>query len=210
MLNQGGALEKEVVDRVPEIIRKGEAELFTYQLENDLQMHCGGQAEIYIEPLKPSNQLLIFGAGHVGKAVANYASGLGFRITMVDERKEVFDDSSGKSFSFINDEYKNALKHIDFNERIFIVVLTPQHAYDEMITGYCAKKPFAYLGMIGSKRKVKLAREKFLSEYGCTEEQVNRIDMPIGIKFDAQTPEEIAISIIAKLIDVKNKQTLLD
>ena len=201
----GGALEKEVIDKVPEILAGREPELFSYELGDDLQMHCGGKADIYIEPILPSNQLLIFGAGHVGKSVAKYASGLGFQITMVDERKEIFEEIHDLSITIINDNYEKTLKNIVFNERLYIVVLTPQHIFDEMITGYCAQHSFAYLGMIGSKRKVKLAREKFLKDGILNEEQIDRIDMPIGIKFEVQTPEEIAISIIAKLIDVKNK-----
>jgi xanthine dehydrogenase accessory factor len=84
------------------------------------------------------------------------------------------------------------------------VVTTPKHEFDEQVTAICARKKFRYLGMIGSKRKVAAAKQNYLSKGQLTETEIEKIDMPIGIKFNAQTPEEIAISILAKLIDVKN------
>jgi xanthine dehydrogenase accessory factor len=86
------------------------------------------------------------------------------------------------------------------------VVVTPRHIFDEEILAVVAKKPHAYLGMIGSSRKVETLKKRFLEEKILTPEELGKIDMPIGIKFKADTPQEIAISILAKLIDVRNSR----
>ena len=85
-----------------------------------------------------------------------------------------------------------------------MVIVTPKHLYDEDILAVVARKPHAYLGMIGSNRKVDLIKKRFLEENILTWEEFVKIDMPIGIRFNAETPQEIAISILAKLIDVRN------
>jgi len=201
----GGNLEKEVIDKAYEAIEQNYPVKFTYELMKDLSMHCGGKAEVYIEPLIPMNKIVLFGAGHVGKAVAEFASRLGFHVTVYDERKETIDQLNIEGVTAIHDQYESALQDLIFDERTYIVVVTPQHAHDEKITAFCAKKPYAYLGMIGSKKKVAMAKERFREEFGLTQEEIDKINMPIGIPFAAQLPEEIAISIIAKIIDVKNK-----
>jgi xanthine dehydrogenase accessory factor len=104
----------------------------------------------------------------------------------------------------ICEDFAIAVNKLNFDRHSFIVILTPKHAYDEEVLALCAKREFAYLGMIGSKTKVALARKRLIEEKILNQRELDKVDMPIGIKFNAQTPEEIAISILAKLIDVKN------
>jgi xanthine dehydrogenase accessory factor len=140
----------------------------------------------------------------VGRAVAKLATEFGFRITIFDQRKEIFDSINLPEAMFIIKDYFEAILETDFDRNTYIVVTTPQHTYDEQITGIVATKPHAYVGMIGSKKKVTYLKTRFLENQVLTQEQIEDIDMPIGIPFTAETPEEIAVSIIAKLIDVKN------
>jgi len=200
----GGSIEYNVIGKALEVIKSNNPKKFTFNLENDLDMTCGGYVEVYIEPVFPLPKLFIFGAGHVGKAVAEFASKTGFEITLFDEREDVFKENSIQNTTFIQGNYFEEIEKVNFDDNTFIVVTTPKHAYDEEITAICAKKPHAYLGMIGSKRKVSTAKKVFLEKRGLTQNEIDSIDMPIGLKFAAQTPEEIAISIVAKLIDVKN------
>ncbi len=200
----GGSLEMKVISDARNVMAKNQPQKFTYDLEDDLSMHCGGTAEVYIEPIIPELNLYIFGAGHIGKVLAKFASGFGFRIILIDHREEITDKIDLPEVELIRDEYANAARKLEFNPNDYIVIVTPKHAYDEEVLAICAKKSFAYLGMIGSKTKVALARKRLLEEKILTEDEINKADMPIGIKFNAQTPEEIAISILAKLIDVKN------
>jgi xanthine dehydrogenase accessory factor len=101
-------------------------------------------------------------------------------------------------------EFVKAAETLETNENTFLVVTTPKHKYDEEVTGILAAKSFKYLGMIGSKKKVALAIQNYKKRKTLTDTQIQNINMPIGIPFNAQTPEEIAVSILAKLIDVKN------
>ncbi|MBC8486050.1 MAG: XdhC family protein [Bacteroidetes bacterium] len=204
----GGSLELKVIDDALEVITKGIPAKFSYELDDDLSMNCGGDAEVYIEPVLPQQQLFIFGSGHIGKALVRYAPDFGFAITIIDNREGLDKEFDQNKIRFLNIEYIEAAKEIEFTEQSFIVIVTPKHAYDEDVLAICAKKQFAYLGMIGSKNKVALARKRMLSENILTEEELDKVDMPIGIKFNAQTPEEIAISILAKLIDRKNRKNL--
>lgn len=202
----GGSLEMQVIKDALEVIEGNRAQKFSYDLGDDLAMNCGGYAEVYIEPLLPQQQLYIFGAGHIGKILAKYASDFGFSVILIDKREEIKKDDSLKFTQLNQRDYTEAAKEIEFNDQSYIVIVTPKHKYDEEILEIVAKKPTAYVGMIGSKNKIAKARERILKEKILTEEELNKVDMPIGIKFNAQTPEEIAISILAKMIDVKNSR----
>lgn len=200
----GGSLELRVAEDAKEIMKGSVARKFSYDLGEDLSMNCGGYAEVYIEPILPQQQLYIFGAGHIGKVLAKYSPDFGFAVTLIDNREGIENDFGQTSLNLDTRIYSEAAQNINFNDQSFIVIVTPKHKYDEEILEIVAKKPAAYIGMIGSKNKVAKAKERFLKEKILSEEELNKIDMPIGVKFNAQTPEEIAISILAKMIDAKN------
>lgn len=200
----GGAVEKEVASRASEIIASGKPQKISFQLEEDLTMQCGGFMEVYIEPINLAQKLHIFGAGHIGKALSCFAKELDFWVTVIDPRDTIFQDPCFQHCKCINHDYFQAIEEIIFDLNTYIVIVTPKHAYDEEILLRVARKPHAYLGMLGSKRKVETATRRFLEEKLLTPEEINQIDMPIGIKFKVETPQEIAISILARLIDVRN------
>ncbi len=200
----GGSLELKVIEDARKVIIQNQPQKFNYDLEDDLSMHCGGTAEVYIEPIVPQLKLFIFGAGHIGKALIKYTSDFGFRVTLIDHREELMEKFKPSGIELICEDYLSAIQKLNFDKDTYIVIVTPKHAFDEEVLAACAKLPFAYLGMIGSKTKVILARKRLLEEKNLTQQELDNVDMPIGIKFNAQTPEEIAISIVAKLIDVKN------
>ena len=200
----GGNIEFQAIEFCAEVLEKGLPATKRYKLEEDLSMSCGGLVELYFEPVKPKINVHIFGAGHIGKNVARYASELGFRVILIDNRQEIYDKNEDVSILFVNDEYPAAIESLNFNDRTFSVIVTHKHLYDEEILRTLVQKPFAYLGMIGSKRKVAEIKQRLIDSGDIDQAIIEKIDMPIGIKFNAQTPKEIAISIIAKLIDVKN------
>lgn len=200
----GGSLELRVAEDAIKVIKKSKAQKFSYDLGDDLSMNCGGYAEVYVEPILPQQQLYIFGAGHIGKVLAKYGPDFGFAVTLIDNREGIDNDINKDLVNLDSRTYAEAAKDINFNDQSYIVIVTPKHKYDEEILEICAKKPNAYIGMIGSKTKVAKAKERILKENILTENELENVDMPIGIKFNAQTPEEIAISILAKMIDVKN------
>ena len=203
----GGSVEKEVAEKAVVLIKSGKPEKCTFSLEKDLGMHCGGYMEVYIEPICPLKKLYIFGAGHIGKALAKFAKELDFAITLFDPRDGIFHDKEFLSYTCINEYYFKAIDNAAFDENTFCVIVTPKHTFDEEILAKIAKKKTAYVGMIGSTRKVEILKKRFIEEKLLTKKELENIDMPIGIKLAAETPQEIAVSIIAKVIDVRNSES---
>ena len=202
----GGAIEKQVIDDALEAIRTQKPMKKFYQLEEDLGMECGGSVEVYIEPIGRRPDLYIFGAGHVGKALAGFAHQVGYEITLLDFRAINFTEEEKEKYRFIHGDYFETMDMLDFDENSYIAIMSPTHEHDFELLARMGKKPFAYLGMIGSKRKVAKARERLLSEKNYTQEEIDAVDMPMGLPMAAETPEEIAISILGKMIDVRNKK----
>ncbi|OFY66521.1 MAG: hypothetical protein A3H98_10115 [Bacteroidetes bacterium RIFCSPLOWO2_02_FULL_36_8] len=199
----GGELEKKVIESALEVIKTKKPVICKHELLQDHGMCCGGTVEIYIEPIQKIMNLYIFGAGHIGKTLARFASELDFSVTLIDEREDAFNPIENKDIKIIHKNHHLAFKQLEFAKNTFIAIITHSHLYDREILAYCLKHPFAYLGMIGSQRKVKMTGKMFLSGNIAGEEELKRIDMPMGIDIKAQTPEEIAISILAKMIRVR-------
>jgi len=204
----GGSIEKKVTQQAILSIKNRKLVNESFALENDLDMICGGNVQVFIEPMISAPKLFIFGMGHVGSAVAKLASQFGFELYLIDHRPDSFSDFENDNFNKIEAEYLDAIETLPFDNTSFIVVTTPKHAFDENVSSRCAKQEHLYLGVIGSKRKVATMKNNFLKNKVLTEKEIAAIDMPIGIPFHAETPEEIALSIVAKLIDVKNRNLL--
>ncbi len=201
----GGNLEKKVIENAIEQIKKNEPGLFKHDLLHQHSMCCGGTVTIYIEPIMKKKRLYIFGAGHTGVALADFASSMDFEIFMIDDRKEYLDQVTNQEVNKLHASYSEVLTALPFDENTYAVILTYEHSIDRDILSYCIGQPHAYLGMIGSNRKVKLTKKMFLEGGIATEEQLENIDMPMGVDIEAEGPKEIAISILAKLIQVKNE-----
>jgi xanthine dehydrogenase accessory factor len=200
----GGMVEKMVIDDAMVLLEKpAEVLLKSYDLTRDSHMHCGGNMEVFFEPIGNKSQLYIFGSGHVGNALAGMASWLGFNVTLFDNREEMRGTNPPGTKQIIGD-YHQLAEELMPGTNDYLVSLTHGHAFDEEVVAACANKAFAYIGMIGSRKKVALAKKRFAEEFNIPENLIERIDMPIGIPINAETPAEIAVSILAKLIDVKN------
>ena len=201
----GGDLEKKVIENAQQVIQTQKAELFEHKLVQDHGMCCGGTVQIFIEPIMNTKKLYIFGAGHTGKALAQFAQFLDFEITLIDDRIELIDELNlDNSVHIIEKAHLIALKELSFNENTYIAVMTHNHQFDKEIVAYCGKQPHAYLGMIGSQRKIEMTKKAFSVGEILTDKEMENIDSPIGLKINAETPEEIAISVLGKIIEVKN------
>ncbi|MPM08220.1 hypothetical protein SDC9_54532 [bioreactor metagenome] len=201
----GGSIEKEAIEEARNMIGSDVPQVKSYNLANDLEMHCGGRMTVYFEPLLQQPELVIFGAGHVGKALARLASISGFKISVADNREGICSSWPQGLATSYEMPFEEAAEKIRFHSNSYIVVTTYKHSFDSEVVALLKDKPKKYLGMIGSKRKVDIARKQFSEEFGMTKEQIDFIDMPIGVDIACETPEDIAVSILAKLIDVKNK-----
>ncbi len=201
----GGEVERIVIQDALSVIRDGRAKFCRHDLLHQHNMCCGGTMEIYIEPIVQAERLYIFGAGHTGHALARHATALNFEVVIIDDRKEFLDKIDVEGVNKLHMHYSNALPLLPFNDRTYVCIMTYSHPYDRDILAYCMKKDTAYTGMIGSQRKVEITRKMFLQSGIGSDEEISKVDMPMGLSISAETPDEIAISILAKMIAVRRK-----
>ncbi len=159
---------------------------------------------VFIDPLRLSFPLYIFGAGHVAQFLSKLAKIADFHITVIDDREEFanterFPDAD----AIIVGDFPDAANYLDFTGNEYVAILTRGHEYDAAVLGETIRKPAKYVGMIGSRRKVKIILDH-MREGGLDEKTIRSIHAPIGIPINAETPEEIAISIVAELVSVRN------
>lgn len=197
----GGALEHKVVEDAREQLRLCEPKTFNYPLGPLLGQCCGGEVDVFIEPVLPAKKIVVFGAGHIAEKLIPMLKELKFSITLVDEREDRINlPAFAISDQRLNELPQDALKEIKFSDDLYLVILTHAHIHDEEIVQYCLDKPFKYLGLIGSKTKWEKFRARYKSR-GFADEQLSRVTTPIGLKIKSETPFEIAVSIVAQLID---------
>jgi xanthine dehydrogenase accessory factor len=201
----GGYFEKQVIRDAIEVIKTSKPRQVKYDLVHQLGMCCGGTLEVYIEPVMKKNTLYIFGAGHTGQALAKYALDFEFEIFLIDDRKEYIEQCHLPDVNKMNLGFSDAIRFLPFNKQTYIAILTYDHRIDREIAAYCCKKEFAYLGMIGSRRKAEMTKKLFIESGAGTEVDFNKIHTPIGMDINAESPEEIAVSIISEIIKIKNK-----
>lgn len=204
----GGHFEKVVIADALDQIQKNEPRLFEHHLLQEHEMCCGGTVKVFIEPQMKKKKLFIFGAGHVGAVVARLASYMDFEISVIDDREECLANLEAEHIIKIHSDFKEALPQLVFDEDSFIVIMTYDHEVDRAILAHSIQQPHAYLGCIGSRRKIIVAKKMLLSNHVATASEIDRVDMPIGFDIGAEGPEEIAISIMAKLIAVKNRKAV--
>jgi xanthine dehydrogenase accessory factor len=161
----------------------------------------------FIEPVIPSPRLVIAGAGHIGRALSQIGSMLDFEVTVIDDRPE-FANAENIPYAnyIINGDIGNAIEKTEKEKDTYIVIVTRGHRDDGNALRACIASDTAYIGMIGSKTKVALMHKEFIEQGWATEEQWRRIFAPIGLDIRSKTVEEIAISIAAQLIEVKNNK----
>jgi xanthine dehydrogenase accessory factor len=203
----GGNLEKKVIDNAKKQIDLNSPKLFVHSLLHHHNMCCGGQVSIFIEPIMKRNKLYIFGAGHTGNALAYHASKIDFDIFVIDNRKEYLDQINIDKVSKLHTDHKEALPSLPFDKNTYVAIMTYDHQFDRDILLHCIKQPYAYLGMIGSKRKVEITKKMFLESDLINQKDLEKVDMPMGLDINAESPHEIAISILSKLIAVKQELT---
>lgn len=156
--------------------------------------------------LGDKKKLVICGAGHVGVALLRMALLLGFDVTVLEDRP-YFADGARRAGAkrVICDSFEQGLDAVDSDEDTYFVVMSRGHRYDMVCLEKIVKKTYAYLGMMGSKGRSALVRKNLL-EQGVPAEQVEALHAPIGLTIHAETPEEIAVSILGEIISIKNQE----
>jgi len=164
---------------------------------------------VFYDPLCPEEKLLILGAGHVGRALAAAALPLGFKITVADDRPDfVFEGRFAKGIETIQGDFKDIIGRFPFDPATYAIITTHGHLYDLECARAVLARPYRYAGMIGSARKTRLILEQAKAD-GLDPAKVEALCAPIGLDIAAETPEEIAISILAEMLAFRRRAACL-
>lgn len=168
---------------------------------------CGGTMEILVEPILPNAKLIVIGGGHVGKATAHLAKFLGFRVAVSDDRIEFCTpEANPDADEFYPVAMKNLVEAVKITATTYIVLATRGSSVDVDGLAPLLDSPAAFIGVIGSKRRWSITK-KGLLEQGIAPEKLDKVHSPLGLELKAETPEEIAVSIMAEIIMIRNKGT---
>lgn len=199
----GGKLEAQVIRDALECLGRRSAATKSYWLSDEgLGMKCGGTVEVYFEPVTPAARLVIFGGGHVGRAIARLAPSAGFDVEVVDDRPEHLDAAAyppGVRLRPTDPEFRDGFEPLSSED--YAVVVTRDAATDAALAGRHAPL-CAYVGVMGSQAK-RAYMERTLASTGISKEVFARVRCPMGVDIGADTPEEIAVSVVADLISLR-------
>ena len=204
----GGCYENDAFGKARDAIRSRRPQLVHYELDDDFAQEtgliCGGQMDVYIEPIEPSPELYIVGAGHVGFHLAKVAHEVGFRVHVVDDREKFANaDRFPTAVEIVVDDIPAWIARANLPPHAYAVIVTRGHTNDLEALRALAPHELRYLGLIGSRAKVARIYEALVDDQ-MSPEALARVHAPIGLDIGAVTPQEIAVSILAELIAVKH------
>lgn len=201
----GGEFEYRVIAQAQEAIGSAIPRRYAVHLSRDLGMCCGGAMEAYIEPLQTQDHLVIYGAGHVGTATARLAHSLGFTITVVDDRDDWLDAARFPQGTVLHEaEPRTVLEALPWGDGAYHLIVTHSHQLDQDLLETILPRPMAWLGMIGSRAKVARFFTR-LEAAGTDPALFRKLSSPVGLDIGAETPEEIAISILAEVVRFRRR-----
>ena len=205
----GGCVEAEVWNAAREVIETEKPKHLNFNLGQDAAydngLICGGQLDVFVEPVLPLPHAFIFGAGHISKSLSKVANLAGFATVVIDNRESFANRERFPEAAAVHaEEYEEVFPKLAINETSYIIIVTRGHRDDMRVLKLALATPARYLAMIGSKRKViNVIRE--LEKEGLPRASFERIHAPMGLDIGAISPEEIAISVAAEMIAVRRK-----
>ena len=198
----GGEMEARVIDTAVEVLSSGAPRLMNFDLVDPAAGDpgvCGGTITLYLEPLLPEPNIVIVGCGHVGKAVADLAHWLGYRVTAIDDRIELATaEQMATADEVLAGPVADMIGQATIGGQTHIVLVTRNMTVDLDAIPAALSTPAQSIGVMGSTRRWGITRQR-LTERGIAAEQLDRVRSPIGLDIDAETPEQIAVSILAEI-----------
>src|SRR5450755_1570601 len=200
----GGCVEAEVWTAAREVIETDKPKHLSFSLGEDAAydngLICGGQLNIFVEPVTPQPRAFIFGGGHVSKSLSKVANLAGFATVIIDDReafanKERFPEAD----EVFAEEYESVFPKLPITSTSYLIIVTRGHRDDMRVLRWAVETPAKYVAMIGSKRKT-ISVVKELEKEGFAREAFERIFAPMGLDIGAESPEEIAVSVVAEMI----------
>ncbi len=199
----GGAMESRVIAEALAAMRDGQTRMPSYTLnsiENGDAGVCGGTVQLFIEPVNSAPSLLVIGGGHVGKALAELGKWMGYRVILSDDRPEFCSvDYAPGLDDYVVCKPAELPARVNINTQTYIAAVTRGLPVDIHLIPALLATDAAYIGLIGSRRRWALTAKALREEHGLTEAQLGRIHAPIGLELQAETPHEIAVSIMAEI-----------
>jgi xanthine dehydrogenase accessory factor len=190
-------MEPALLAQMEELLKRRKPALLNYTDED------GRGLELLVEPVTADPTLYVFGGGHVSACIVPLASSVGFKVVVVDDRAEFADPARfPDAREVLRMDFEGAVSRLPVNQASYLVIVTRGHSHDNTVLEQCLRTDAGYIGMIGSRRKKRLVYDRML-QVGFTEADLARVHSPIGLAIGAETPEEIAVSIVAELIQVR-------
>jgi xanthine dehydrogenase accessory factor len=202
----GGMLETRVIEAALQAIGDARPALVSYSM-SDMEVGdvgvCGGTVEVFVEPVLPAPTVLVIGCGHVGKAVAELAKWVGFRVVVSDDRADLCSEEHIPGMDgYVVAAAKDVADRVRITSQTYVAAMTRGQIVDLDLLPPLVKSPARYIGLIGSRRRWTITADA-LREKGVTEDQLNRVCAPVGLELQAETPREIAVSVVAEIIMVQ-------
>ena len=203
----GGCLEAEMTRRARQAIQDRRVQLASYDLTPDEAgedgLVCGGTMQVFIEPVEGTPVLCLFGAGHVAQPLARMASACGFRVEVADDRAKFANaERFPEADLLVVDDFPAAAERMTLGPNSFAVVVTRGHKGDADALEALLKHDLRFVGLLGSRAKT-VHIFAALSEKGVSLERLATVHAPLGLEIGAQTPDEIAVSILAEMVAVR-------
>jgi len=199
----GGELESRVIAEALEALADGQPRITPYSLSNPAEGDpgvCGGEVEVFVDPIGKKPSVVVFGGGHVGRAVVHLAHWLGFRTVVADDRAEFASvESAPEADEHIVCPLAELAQRVRIDAITYLVLTTRGVSVDVEGVPALLESPAAYIGIIGSRRRWETAAAE-LEGRGVPRARLERIHSPMGLELNAETPEEIAVSILSEII----------
>lgn len=206
----GGEMESLVISAAREALRDGQTRVVPYSLVDPGRGDpgvCGGNLEIYVEPYLPQTTLFVIGCGHVGRSLASLGKWLPMRVVVYDDRAELATpENIPDADVYLTGDFAEALEVQPIDSETFVALVTRNVGLDRHLLPPLLASPAAYIGVMGSRRRWQETR-RLLLEDGVAENAVDRVVSPIGLELNAETPNEIAVSIMAQILMVQRDGT---